>query len=297
MKGFNYMKYALRDTFRALTRHKGMALLTILTITITLFVLGIVALLALNSQVAAKQVENELEMVVFITEGTEKNQIEELGKKIKKIDGVKKVTFVSKDKALGELNKRFDSQEADLKESLEGDNPLPDAYKVKLENAKESKQVVKKIEQFDSVQEVRYGEHVVQNIVKLNQSVKILVVFIVLLLIFATIFLINSTISLTVSNRNEEIRIMSFIGASRSFIRMPFFLEGIIIGCTGSIIAVAALFFGYNKLNVYIMQNLPFMPFFDDMQVVNSLFVGLAFCGVLMGALGSGFAVKKYMKI
>ncbi len=291
------MKYALRDTFRALTRHKGMALLTILTITITLFVLGSVALIALNSQVAAKQVESELEMVVFINEGTEKEQIDLLGKEIKKIDAVKKIEFVSKDEALGELNKRFDNQESDLKESLEGENPLPDAYKVKLENAAESKQVVKKIENLNSVQEVRYGEHVVQNVIKLNQSVKFLVLFVILLLIFATIFLINSTISLTVSNRNEEIRIMSFIGASRSFIRMPFFLEGIIIGCVGSLIAVAALFFGYNKLNVYIMQNLSFMPFYNNMQIVNGLLVALVICGIFMGALGSGFAVRKYLKI
>lgn len=297
MKGLSYLKYALRDTFRALTRHKGMALLTILTIAITLFVLGVVALIAINSQVAAKEVENELEMVIFINEGTEKADIDILGEKIKKIDAVKEIEFVSKDDALKELNKRFDNQGNDLKESLEGENPLPDAYKVKLKNAEESKHVVQKIEKLNFVEEVRYGEHVVQNVIKLNQSVKFLVLFIIALLIFATIFLINSTISLTVSNRNEEIRIMSFIGASKSFIRMPFFLEGIIIGCVGSIIAVTILYFGYNKLNVYIMRNLSFMPFFNNMQIVNGLLIALVVCGIVMGALGSGFAVRKYLKI
>lgn len=296
MKWPHYLKYILRDTFRALVRHKGMALLSILTITITTFVFGMTGLIALNSQNAATQVENELEMIVYLAEESSQNDVTSVGEQIRRLPEVSTVTFISKDKALADLDKRFEDH-GTLKESLNNENPLPDAYKVKLKKAEESEKAVQKLEKIPRVQEVLYGEEIVQNVLKLNQSVKVFLAFIIALLVFATIFLTNSTISLTVAHRNQEIRIMNIVGAAPSFIRFPFFLEGIIIGSIGSLLSVLGLYFGYQHFEQAVRQSLPFLPIYDRFDVVVTFLALLLISGIIIGALGSAMAVRKYLKI
>ncbi|MFM9413215.1 permease-like cell division protein FtsX [Peptococcus simiae] len=296
MKWINHMLYGLRDTFRALFRHKAMAGLTVITIAITLFILGAVILFALNSQAASQKVESELEMVAYLNAGLSNDQIAQLGDSIGKLPDVAEVKFVSKEDAINELNARFQEND-DLKISLDGDNPLPDAYRIRLENADASDQVAAKIKGMEGVDDLRYGQDLVQNVVKLNHSVKVFVFLAVALMLFATLFLISSTISLTVSGRREEITIMSLIGASASTIRMPFFLEGIIIGAVGSIISIIGLTFGYGKMEDYISHLLPFLPIYLNMTVIYALMGLLLAIGVILGAIGSAFAVRKHLNV
>ena len=273
-----------------------MAFLTVLTIAITIFVLGIVSLVALNSQSAIHQVENDLEMVVYLKENISREESQKTGEEIGKLPEISSVTFISKDQALANIDKQL-KESGTLKESLNGENPLPDAYKVKVTNAEKMDRAVQKIKILSAVSDVRYGEEVVRNVVKLSQSLKAILGIIIVLMILATIFLINSTISLTVSNRHEEIKIMSFVGATPFFIRTPFFFEGIVLGLIGSVLSVTCLYVGYGKLGESIRENLPFLPFFDHSNIVMMLFAFLVSIGILMGAIGSGYAVKKYLKI
>ncbi len=297
MQLLHLSKYAFRDAFRALFRHKGMAFLTVLTIFITLLIFGMAILAVLNSQNAAKKVEKELEIVAFLDHSVDKKEAESIGDKIKKISGVQSIRFVSREEALKYLNKEFEeNRNFNLEDTLGGDNPLPDAYKIEIEKAAQSDAIAKKLEGIPGIQDVNYGQGVVNNFVKINETFKYFALLVILLLVLATIFLINSTISLTVSNRHDEIRIMAIIGASRSFIRAPFFLEGIFIGCVGSLLAVLALFYGYNSFEEYMLSHLPFVPFYHQQEVILGIYLGLIVCGALMGALGSGFAVKKYLK-
>ncbi|MFP5526854.1 permease-like cell division protein FtsX [Peptococcus simiae] len=296
MKWINHMLYGLRDTFRALFRHKAMAGLTVLTIAITLFILGAVILFALNSQAASQKVESELEMVAYLNAGLSNDKIAQLGDSIGKLPDVAEVKFVSKEDAINELNARFQEND-DLKISLDGDNPLPDAYRIRLENADASDQVAETIKGMEGVEDLRYGQDLVQNVVKLNHSVKVFVFIAVALMLFATLFLISSTISLTVSGRREEINIMSLIGASSSTIRMPFFLEGIIIGAVGSIISIIGLTFGYGKMEDYISHLLPFLPIYLNMTVIYALMGLLLAIGVILGAIGSAFAVRRHLNV
>lgn len=295
MRFTNYLGYAIRDAFRALHRHKGMAIVTMITISITILILGFIGLFALNSQAATEKVENKLEMIVFVEKGASGSQLNNISKELKNLPEVDSVEFISKEVGLKKISSKFES-DSDLKVSLEGDNPLPDAFKVKLKKVELSDTAVNKIEKIKYVQEVKYGKDVVKDIVKFNQSLKFIVVIIIILMIIATMFLINSTISLTVSNRNEEIKIMSFIGASLPYIRAPFFLEGILIGLVGSIIAVVILSISYKKIGIYVIQNLPFIPYYNNNDVMIMLFSGLIFCGIVLGALGSALAVRKYFK-
>ncbi|MBS5916089.1 MAG: permease-like cell division protein FtsX [Clostridiales bacterium] len=296
MKWINHMMYGLRDTFRALTRHKAMAGLTTLTIAITLFILGAVILFALNSQAASQKVESELEMVAYLKQDLDNEAIAKLGDEIAKLPEVATVKFVSKEEAIDNLNARFQADD-NLKESLEGDNPLPDSYRIKLENAQDSTAVANKIKGMQGIEELRYGENLVRNVVQLNHSVKVFVLIAVLLMLFATLFLISSTISLTVAGRRDEIYIMSLIGATGGIIRMPFFLEGIIIGATGSVLSIVALYFGYSKLEMYISHLLPFLPIYVNMPVIYALMGVLLAIGIVLGAVGSAFAVRKHLNV
>ena len=116
-------------------------------------------------------------------------------------------------------------------------------------------------------------------------------------MIIATLFLINTTIQLTVNSRRDEIQIMKLVGAKNSFIRMPFFIEGIILGALGALVAGAFVWWGYENIYSYIHQNLPFLPLLNNNYMMVLLIAANLLVGIVLGALGSVFAVRKHLKI
>ena len=287
--------YNLRDTFRSMSRHKSLTFLSTLTIALTIFFLGVVALATINSQFASKEVENDLEIVAFCSLGIDEDGIKKANEDLDKIEAIETITFVSKEEALAKLNERFD-KETDLKTSLDGENPLPDSFRIKVSSAEKIQPTVKDIEKIEHIDSVRYGENIVENVITVNKNIKIFSAIFIVAMVLGTLFLINSTISLTVSNRQREIEVMRYLGASNAYIRMPFFFEGIFIGLVGSLIAIGSLYFGYNKLHAYIIQHLPFMPIMNNVEIITMVLAALLAIGLVLGAAGSALATGRYLK-
>ncbi|MBQ2994709.1 MAG: FtsX-like permease family protein, partial [Peptococcaceae bacterium] len=120
---------------------------------------------------------------------------------------------------------------------------------------------------------------------------------IVVVMLFVALFLVNSTIRLTVATRGEEISIMKYVGATNIYVRIPFFLEGLLIGIFGALIADAALYFGYDAVVAYVMQNVGFIELMADPQLMVLLMFVLLVGGTLLGAIGSNIAIRKYLRV
>lgn len=290
-------RYALRDSIRSISRHKLMSLLTILTITITLAVLSLSCLVALNSYNASRNVENQLRVVVFLNDSASDEQTNNLKNKITKTEHVENVKFVSKNEALNSLNTQFQKSEMDLKTSLEGENPLPNSFQITVDDAKNIEGIVTALKNEPIVDNIKYGEDIVQSIINLNQTAMTIGIIIIALMLIATLFLINTTIQLAVTNRSEEIQIMKLVGAKNSFVRFPFFLEGIIIGLIGAAFSGILVYLGYHQLYYYIYATIPFLPILYNSTLMISIILANIIIGVVLGALGSIFAVHKHLKI
>lgn len=287
--------YNLRDTFRSIARHKSLTFLSVFTIAITLFLLGSVMIITLNGQLASKQVEDDLEIVAFCTLDVDEEGLNHLKTELSKLPNVKSVDYVSKDSALDNLNARFE-KDTDLRTSLEGQNPLPDSFRIKVSAAEHIQETVTRIESFEHIESVRYGQSIVENVVQLSQSVRIFGIVVIAAMVVATLFLINNTISLTVANRQKEIEVMRYLGATNSYISMPFFFEGILVGIVGALVAIFSLYFGYGKLQLYIASTLPFLPVMRDPQLISFVMMILVTIGLFLGAIGSALATGRYLK-
>ena len=295
---FRYLQYGFRDTMRSLWRHKGMVLVSVLTVATMLVVLGATVLLAANSEYMAKNMEEELEVVVFLHTDVSREDALALEEKLHSVTGFKEATFVPKEDALENINTQLDKSQ--LTNATGGSNPLPDAYHIKLEQMEQREDAVAYLsntELFPQIELVRYGQDVVDKMIALTNTLEIVCIAIVAGMVLIALFLVNSTIRLTVATRGEEISIMKYVGATNFYIRVPFFLEGLLIGIVGALLADGVLFFGYDAVYNYIGAQLSFITLLHNDQLLIFIMLVLLAGGTLLGALGSNIATKKYLKV
>ena len=147
---------------------------------------------------------------------------------------------------------------------------------------------------FRSIQTI---SNVVDKMIALTNTLEIVCIAIVVGMVLIALFLVNSTIRLTVATRGEEISIMKYVGATNFYIRVPFFLEGLLIGIVGALLADGVLFFGYDAVYNYIGAQLSFITLLHNDQLLFFIMLVLLAGGTLLGALGSNIATKKYLKV
>jgi cell division transport system permease protein len=292
----SYIRYSFRDAFRSVARHKGIAFASVLTIAISLFILGATLLLVVNSQYLVSNMESEVEIIVFLKTDLERQDSLALQNKIEKIPGFHSLEFIPKEEGLAMLEDRF-GKDTDLVKALGGINPLPDAYRVKATGSDKVSFIVAEIEQFSEVESVRYGKELVDKLLAFTTWVRNVGLAVIIGMLLAGLFLITTTIRLTVFTRKKEINIMKYVGAANWFIRIPFFLEGMLIGLLGALLAGLVIYLGYDALISYVIKSVPFVPVVSDHEVLYRILTLLIVGGTAIGALGSVIAVRKYLKV
>ena len=255
------------------------------------------SLIAINSYNTSKDIENQLRVVAFLKQPSNPEKNLKLLEKIEQSKHVVEVEYISKDEALASLDKQMKNSEVDVEESLKGENPLPDSFQITVDQPENIEKIAKMVEKQEIIDEVKYGQDLVENIVSFNKSATVVGVIVIALLTIATLFLINITIQLTVNSRKDEIQIMKLVGAKNSFIRMPFFIEGMLLGAIGALLAGAFVYWGYANIYEYINANMPFMPMFNNNYMMIGIIIFNLVIGIILGAIGSVLAVRKHLKI
>ena len=296
MKITNYLRYGLRDTFRALWRHKAMVAVTVLTVAITFMVLGAAVLISANGQYIEQNLENDMEIVVFLDTDVTVDERGAIEQAIQSLDGFDSMRYVTKDEALTIMGERFGG-ETGLTNALGGTNPLPDAYYVKMQEIEKMPAAAAVIENLAGVEMVRYGQDTVQNMSAFSKALWGGCIAIIAAMVVAALVLVNSTIRLTVSARSEEIAIMKYIGATDFYVKIPFFLEGVILGIIGGAVAFLLLYFGYGAAIDYAGEHIAFLSLITDRTLVVKVGLYLLLGGAVLGGIGSNIAVRKYLRV
>lgn len=285
--------YILKDALVNLKNNRVMSIASVGILTSCLVMLGSAMLLVGNINSFLSKVEKSNEIVVFIDENADEDAVEELKKDILKLKNVDSVRFVSKEEALEDFKKNY-SQWA---EGLGEDNPLRSYYVVKIKDINYFSQTVYALEHLENVAHIRQKLEVVQSLVHIRRALTVLSVSVIGLLLLVSLFIISNTVKLAMFTRKLEINIMKFVGATDWFIRLPFMLEGIIIGLVSFVLSYFLQQAIYTNFLTPVLEKLSFfkpVPF-DEF----SGFIALAFLAfaVISGVLGSLLPMRKYLRV
>ena len=299
MKSCRTFFRSLRDAFKSVVRNFSLSLASITCITITLIIIAAALLLSSNVKNFTDEIEKDVTIVAFLDSDVSDNTRENFEVAIKKNLNVETFEYKSKAKVKDEMQKENETFSSVLSEWDDASNPLKDTYTIKVNDVKKIGSTAKEIENLDGVNSVQYGEGLVEKLVGVFDAIEKITVVAALALIIVTIFLIINTIKLTIFSRKREIGIMRLVGASNSRIKLPFVIEGIILGMIGSIIPILVVVFGYTTMYDYFGGVLfsPVIKLVSPMPFVVNASLIILVIGMFVGMFGSARAVRRYIKV
>ena len=299
MKTFRIIGRNIRDAFKGVFRNFSLSLASISCITITLIVVAVSIILSYNVDNFTNLVEKDVTIVAFLDNDLKDDQIDGIKDKISVIDNVEKYEFISKTDITKDMMDSSDVFESIMKNWSDEENPIQNTFQVKVEDINDIDDVAKEIKKIDGVTLVKYGEGTVEQLVSVFDVVHKVCLISVVALILVTAFLISNTIKITISSRQREISIMRLIGASNLNIRIPFIIEGLLLGALGSIIPIIMTIYGYISLYQRFNGQLfsPFIKLIPPTPFVYTTSLLLLGIGIVVGMFGSWRAVRKHLKI
>ena len=299
MKAFRILKSTLLESFKGVFRNFSLSLASIMCITITLILVGCSILLSYNVNNFTNEIEKDMTIVVFLKRNASEEEINETKNELSNLSNVKEIEFNSKNQIREDMQKESDVFDSILSEYTDESNPLKDTFLVKVDDINEIGKTADKIKLLDNVDIVKYGEGSVEELVKIFDLVKKITYIAVIALVVVTAFLISNTIKITIQSRRREIEIRRLVGASNTFIKQPFFFEGIILGFLGSIVPIGVCCYGYTylykKLGGKVFTEI--ITLIKPSEIIYLVMVALIAIGVVVGSFGSYRAVRKYLKI
>ncbi len=282
--------YLLVRTLKNMRRNLFPNTATIGVITLSVLIFSAFSLIAMNLSSFLKIWEDKIEVIAYLKKKTPASEVEALLNQIRPMEGVESVKYVSSSEAMAFMETRL----GDQKNLLEGIQPtvLPASFEVQLQkpyrNSSRIGEVIARLKQFPQIEEVQYGQEWVEMFSSLSHILRLTQWILAGLLLASMVFLISNTLQLTISSRQEEIEIMKLVGASPSFIRVPFYIEGMIQGFLGSALALLILFL----LHRIVLFYLPISAFFMKGWLVKIpiLFLPIeTLAGITLGGMGLGF--------
>ncbi|MBE5024454.1 ABC transporter permease [Olsenella sp. DSM 107455] len=305
--------YSLREAGHHFRRNWTTVLGAIVTIFLSLFIIGLFVLGSVLISSVVGGVEDSVTIQAYLSDDADASAIDSFQAKVEGWDTVESVTYKSKEEALQDYRTSMSNRNAsDAVAALDGENPLPASLVITLTDPQEVEATAERIMEDPSFLQIRdaaddptssaaddviYGQGTVDRLFEVTSYIRIGAVALVVMLTFVAFVFINNTIRLAITARRREIAIMRLVGASNGFIRGPFVMEGVLESLIAAVLAIAALAVGANALLPVLQANLSFLAFEIPTTVLYATFGGLLLVGVLIGLFGSAIAMRRYLKV
>ena len=296
--------YFIRESLKGFTRNLSTTLGSIVTIFLSLMIIGVFLVGGLVIENVVSGVENEVSIAAYVADDASQADIDKVEDYVRGLEGVASVTSTDKEQALENFRS---SNTTDIIDALDGQNPLPASIDVELSDPQLVEQVAGAIWDNSTYQQIRdgetkseslkYGQQTVEKLFTLTNYVRYIGIALIALLIFIAMVFINNTIRLAILARRKEIAIMRLVGASNGFIRGPFLMEGALHALIGSLLAVGVLELLRNTALPKLQGALPFLSFDVSLNMFLLIYAALVVAGLLIGLLGSALAMRRYLKV
>ncbi len=296
--------YFIRESLKGFVRNLSTALGSIVTIFLSLLIIGIFFIGGFVVENIVTSVEDQVSIAAYVADDASEADIQTLESYIEGLDGVESVGFTTKDQALENFK---ETNNTDIIDALDGQNPLPASIDVQLSEPQLVEQVASSIENNDTFKAIagydtpadslKYGQKTVDRLFSLTTYVRYIGIALIALLIFIAMVFINNTIRLAILARRKEIAIMRLVGASNGFIRGPFLMEGALHAIIGSLLAVGALELLRSLALPKLQDAFPWLPINMGLNTFLLIYGALVLAGLLIGLVGSALAMRRYLKV
>ena len=299
--------YFFKEGVKALKNNVATTIGSIVTIFLSLFIIGLFVLGNSIMGNIATAIEEQVSVTAYLSQDVPQEQLDELKAAIEQIDGVASVSYTNKDQAMENFKETMSSS-PDIVEQLEGANPLPASFEIELTDPKKVAEVANAIENnelFKTIcdnparpsDSVKYGQKTVERLFSITDTIRNVGAIFVVLLIFIAFIFMNNTIRLAVMNRRKEISIQRLVGASNNFIRGPFLAEGVIHALIGSVLAIGLLEVVHQLALPKLAGALAWLPLQLPFYTYIIMYVIIVIAGLLIGIIGSSLSMKKYLQV
>ena len=299
MKIIRIINRGIRDAFKSVFRNFSLSLASISCTIITLLLVAVSIIVSYNVNKITTDIENDLTIVAFIKRDATPEEEVAIKGELESIANIETITFNSKQQIKESFQAEDETFNTIMSSWTEEENPLQSTYIVTVKEVREINETATAIKNIANIELVKYGESMVNKLINVFDVIEKICMGIVIGLIVVTAFLISNTIKLTIFSRRTEIDIMRLVGTSNSVIKLPFLIEGFVLGLLGSLLPVLATIFGYSYLyerfGGQLFSNL--ISLIPPMDIVFKISLVLLIVGSVVGMLGSYKAVRKYLTI
>ena len=299
--------YFFRESLTGFKRNLSTALGSIITIFLSLLIIGIFCICGVIINNVVTSVENQVSITAYVADDASEQDIHAVEQYIQELPGVESVDFTTKDQALENFTNSMSSN-PDIVAQLDGENPLPASIDVNLSEAQSVSDIANRIlenETFvkisdnpdDPSDSLQYGQKTVDKLFSLTNAIRYIGIGLIVVLVLIAFIFINNTIRLAILARRKEIAIMRLVGASNGFIRGPFLAEGALHAIIGALLAIGVIELIRLFALPRITAALPWLPINVDPVTFVLIYVTLLCAGLVIGLLGSVFAMRRYLKV
>lgn len=298
MKIFRIIRKNIRDAFKSVFRNFSLSMASISCTSITLILVSIALVVTYNVNSITRSIEDVLTIIVFVDKNATEQDIENVRFQIESNSNIDKkdVIYRTKDEIKESL-----SEDADLKSIFDtlDENPIQSAFVVKVKDIKKITDTANSFKNIPLVKEVKFGESMVNKLLSMFEVIRNGCVIACIALILVTAFLIGNTIKITIFSRRQEIAIMRLVGTSNTVIKMPFLIEGFVLGFIGAIVPILLTIYGYTFLYDYVGGSLftDLVVLVNPSEIIYAASLVVLIVGGLVGMFGSLRAVRRYLKI
>lgn len=292
--------YTFRQGFKNIFRNKVFSLATIATISSCIFLFGLFYCIVVNVQYSVKAAQSGVAVTVFFDESLSDEAIQEIGNEISARPEVSEVKFVSSADAWASFKDEYLGEYA---EGYEGDNPLEGSenFEIYLNDVSKQPELVTWLMGVEGIREVNRSDMTAEILTNVNTLISYVSLAIIVVLLLVSVFLISNTVTVGISVRSEEIGIMRLIGAKDFVVRSPFVIEGILIGLIGSALPLGIIYYLYNIMMEYAVNNFAvlsdMLKFMSTEELFRNLIPISLILGVGIGFLGSFITVRRHLKV
>ena len=298
MMKLSTLRYLFKEGIVGLWRNRTMAFASMGTIILCLIILGMSYGIGVNIDYLIEQIETKFGITAYLEEDLSEADIDKLQYQIKQIKSVKEVVYISKEQALKDFSEQNEVES--LFEMFKESNPLPASLEIKVNDITRQEEIVDDLEHMEGIYETVYFKDEIASFMKIGNTIDYICLGILIILVVVGLMLMSNTIKLTVYVRRREINIMKYVGATNSFIQIPFLIEGMLIGLLGAMVSVAMITLSYDWVLKKFTEMTGVLSGFSlapAKQIMETLVPMYIILGVGIGFIGSAFAIHKHLNV
>ena len=287
--------YLISQGFENVWKNKIMFIASVLISSTSMITLGIFSIVGENAKAFVSNMKADQTMIAFLDEGVDEARVKAIEKTISEISGVTEITHETKEEALKNARELyFDESTIDFTEGWEDNNLFTDSFAVNVDDLTRANDIKTKIEDIAGVRNVRFDEDIFSSINKVSEAIQMVVMVVFVLLVAVSLLVISNTIKLVLHSRRKEINIMKYIGATDTFVKTPFIIEGIIVGVVGAYLSWFLTMPMYSALQNLVADSALNFPWVDLSQKIlhTNLIIGIG-----ISCIACMISIKKYLKV